>query len=94
MNTWIKDTMLYITERKKFEGQGEREIMNLFRFLGLKHRIKNPSSGNNYHVDKDIMRQLERAICDSSLRFFVDDPEGVDSTDDDDGKLKNKLVVV
>lgn len=64
--------MLYIAERKKFEGKSEQEIMNLFRFLGLKHRITHPTSGNKYYVDPDIKRQLDRAVCDASIRFFLD----------------------
>ena len=81
INTWLKDTMLYIEERKKHE-KDQSKVLTLFRFLGLRHRIMHPTAGQEYEVDKRIMGQLNKAICSASCDYYMADSLGEDQLTD------------
>jgi hypothetical protein len=43
--------MMYIAERAKFKEEGDYKAINLFRYLGLRHRVLYPISGEDYIVN-------------------------------------------
>lgn len=87
INTWISDTMLYIAERAKFKEEHINQfVLTLFRYLGVRHRVLYPMSGEDYIVNPQIMKQLNRAICESAMKFFYDKSAPLD-------QFKQKVLI-
>lgn len=70
----IIEQLYYIADKSLFQD-GEPELITLYRYLGLKYRSENPVSKEHYDLNVDLKNLLERAICDSGVRYFADEEE-------------------
>lgn len=67
-----KHRLLYCVDYGMFD-EGEEHLINLYKFLGLKHRSINLlTSNDNYQMSREIAKLVMIGICDSCVRYFMD----------------------
>ena len=65
----IKNEMLYNATSAMFDNT-DYTLINLFRYLGLKHRSKHLFRGAGYILDVEMEKILGLAICENLLKYF------------------------
>lgn len=66
---WSKNDMLYNATSALFDSS-DHILVNLFRYLGLKHRSKNVFQGSAYLIAPKMEKMLGVAICENLVKYF------------------------